>query len=896
MVRRTTALGGLHIDSVDELSLFAPECREQNVIVSLEALLPPVESLLRPQVRNGLAGQVGWLLTQPKPVVSLLGPAWLDESVFATEMWRGAMPWVPYLAGDFEDFVTLMVGSVGVVLSVLHTTPDLRDVRSVGLIYATSTFGQTILEGTRRHVASSSSNLTVAAEFAVSPPVSLAETLQLVKSTGLRVIVLGLGSEYMPLFAESIKNESMTSDDGYTYLVPHAVVPAPGMEEFVFVGQGSANPVLLDHVRDVLKTSSPDYQLDDLLVEIPAVGSAFVPTAWRCIPYDETRALVHCLNATVEAGLDPRTPEGAQYASATLRDIEKLSLPGCMASVLSSPVGFDYMVAEVTRDLDVAYLGNNTAVPYKEQRLAFTPDTCAGGTLFVRPVGAAGLVCAPCPAGLYNDPTDGLEECRPCMDNTVLVGGVCQFCPPPAVAETGDDGIPVCVTRLDISMVIIVVLIVMVVCCALLGSLHARAQGKEKELALALAKTESDNTARLTSMLALVSHELRTPLQLIMLNVDLLAASDPAQERVVESINKSCVWLSSVVAQILDACKLNAGVLKLSPSVFCLRSLVHECVELVVPKIAGKRVVLYVEVEIVGPKREHVFVNVDAPRLRQVLLNLLFNAAKYTSLGYIELYLRYDPKGESIFRVTDTGPGVPRAERAALFEQFSQVQSVSSNVLRGGTGLGLYIAKSMLDLMHGKIQHRDNKDASNGSVFEATLPLPAASTKSAPLALVLDKESGRSYVIAVGIHFTNLRNAYVRALNNVVPGADCMTFNTLEEFQSVVAASTRTKSQLLVLADDEWVADDDFCAYSVKHSLSLIHLAVWSRGACDHQASRSSCFGCLDRHVDALALKRLVHAWTSESSSRSPSPTASAKSNSSRNASKKVRAKKRVPK
>eukprot|EP00020_Sapocribrum_chincoteaguense_P004865 CAMPEP_0170737660 /NCGR_PEP_ID=MMETSP0437-20130122/4240_1 /TAXON_ID=0 /ORGANISM="Sexangularia sp." /LENGTH=292 /DNA_ID=CAMNT_0011076051 /DNA_START=198 /DNA_END=1074 /DNA_ORIENTATION=- len=292
MVRRTTTLQALHIHSADESSPFAPDCRSANINVSLDAVIPPVEALLRPQVRSALAAQVTWLLTQPKPIVALLGPAWLDESIFATDIWRGARPVAPFLANDFEDFLTLMQESVGLVAGAMQAYRH-------GLVYTTNTFGRAILEGARRYVASPTSNLTIATEFAFSPPASLVEMLQLIKSTGIRVILLGLGSEYMSLFAAAIANESMTSDDGYTYLVPHSLAPEPGLEEFHFIGQGNANAKLLSHVEEVLNTSSPDYLLADIYAVLPAIGAALSPAAWRCVPYDETRALVHSLNVTV---------------------------------------------------------------------------------------------------------------------------------------------------------------------------------------------------------------------------------------------------------------------------------------------------------------------------------------------------------------------------------------------------------------------------------------------------------------------------------------------------------------------------------------------------------------------------------------------------------------------
>jgi len=519
----------------------------------------------------------------------------------------------------------------------------------------------------------------------------------------------------------------------------------------------------------------------------------------------------------------------------------------------------------VTSSLSLSKVEPSRGAPYATPRIIFTPDTCSGGRHFFRPSNVNSLECSPCPAGTINLPNDGLEVCAHCANYTVLIGDSCQSCPSPAVARIGADGIPFCVNQVDPSIIIIVSLVVVLTVFALLTFLRSRAYAKEKAHAKALAQTKAESVSRFTSMLSLVSHELRTPLQLVMLHLDMLESTDPAQTKRILAVSKSCEWLSSVVTTILDACKLNAGILELVSAPFCVRALMHECVEMALPKLGGKQVILFASVETVRTPTEQVMVNADAQRLKQVVLNLLFNAAKYTQSGYIELHVRHDQDGQTVIRVCDTGPGIPQNERGRLYEQFVQADSVSTNVLRGGTGLGLFIAKEVLTLMGGSIDCFDNEGATSGTVFEVVVPLPSAWTSTiTPLALAQPRSV--QLVIAVGVVVPPLREAYVRCATAIAPDARVVRFTSEDEYKQLVKGTEANNAMLLVLADDSWVGKQRFLECSSNARASVLHLSTLDVHLCDrHWGKRGPTIGCIDHHVDALALKLLIRAWIAES-------------------------------
>ncbi|QEL23820.1 response regulator [Bosea sp. F3-2] len=254
--------------------------------------------------------------------------------------------------------------------------------------------------------------------------------------------------------------------------------------------------------------------------------------------------------------------------------------------------------------------------------------------------------------------------------------------------------------------------------------ISARIAG-EDALVEARARAEAASEAK-SRFLATVSHEFRTPLNGILGMADLLTDTGPDAEQAtyIAALRTSGEALLALVDDILDFAKVEAGKLELVEEPFDLVQLVETVAELVAPRAQAKGIELAAHIAPDLPTR----LIGDRDRLRQILLNLVGNAVKFTEAGGVGLDLRQSGADIEI-TVADTGPGIPADRLDDIFAEFEQVEH-GAGMRQSGAGLGLAIVRRLVGLMGGEV--RAESRLGEGATFRVTLPLAAAADAARP--------------------------------------------------------------------------------------------------------------------------------------------------------------------
>jgi len=355
------------------------------------------------------------------------------------------------------------------------------------------------------------------------------------------------------------------------------------------------------------------------------------------------------------------------------------------------------------------------------------------------------------------------------------------------------------------------------------SELELKVESRTRELKEEKLRAEQANIAK-SEFLANMSHEIRTPMNGIIGMIDLMLESglSQVQSNYVETVQRSAEELLRIINEILDISKIEAGKITIEPISFDLLSSLEQISSLFALRSKEKNIDFRVEFEPGTPR----YAISDPTRIRQILINLLGNAVKFSSEGSITLKVLMkaftaDTDVATLrFEIEDTGIGIAENKLESIFQPFTQADN-STTRHYGGTGLGLTISKKLVELMGGQIGVTSKID--HGSTFWFEIPI-----------LISDKEREEQFSLwltkldnmnlAIGLNSERERLAVIKYL-------DCWSvkYNVSQDNQSFENLFKNSQNQFdVALIDYEWLKNDSFLINRIKSLSPSIQIVLIS--------------------------------------------------------------------